>query len=180
MTNPGGDPVSPSTSPTSIATRAATLTDQQLHALDTALAAEQAAVYAYGVVGAQSSKTGRAAALVALQGHALQRDLLAGRLSAAGRPAPAGAAAYVLPVPVRSPASARALAAHVERTLCAVYADLVAATEPGGRSEAARWLTDSVLAAHHWGATPQTFPGLPERGAVRTDPSASPQPRSTS
>jgi hypothetical protein len=132
-------------------------------ALDAALAAEYAALYAYGLVGARGGPAARRPAAAALQSHALQRDLLAARLSAAGRrPAP-GEPAYALPFPVTSPATARALAAHVETALAACYADLVAAAVPGRRREAAGWLTGAAEAARAWGAAATPFPGLPER-----------------
>jgi hypothetical protein len=139
------------------------LADAEASGLGAALAAEQAAIYAYGVVGARSGSAARAAAAAALQAHTLQRDLLAARLSASGRrPAP-GEPAYGLPFAVTSPATARALAAHVETALAARYADLVAAAAPGRRAEAAAWLTRAAEAAHGWGAAATPFPGLPER-----------------
>jgi hypothetical protein len=98
-----------------------------------------------------------------MQAHTLQRDLLAARLSAAGRRPPAGEPAYALPFEVASAAAARALAAHVETALAAHYADLVAAAAPGRRREAAGWLARAATAAQRWGATPTPFPGLPER-----------------
>ncbi|GAB3218724.1 hypothetical protein GCM10027446_35140 [Angustibacter peucedani] len=80
----------PSTSPTA----AARLTDAEAGALAAVLAAEQAAVYAYGVVGGQGDDDRRALAQAALLQHATRRDLLAGRLSAAGRTPPPAAPAY--------------------------------------------------------------------------------------
>ncbi len=135
----------------------------QAAALAALLAAEQAAVYAFGVVGGQAAESARPAALVALQRHAARRDLLAGRLSAAGqRPEPADPA-YGLPFPVDGPASARALAAHVETVVAEATADLVRAAARRDRVEAARWLAETYLAARAWGAAPTAFPGLAER-----------------
>jgi Domain of unknown function (DUF4439) len=132
-------------------------------ALLAALEAEQAAIYAYGLVGARAGARSRPAAVAALQAHTLQRDLLAARISAAGRRPPAGEPAYALPFPVTSAATAGALAAHVETELAARYADLVAAAAPGRRREAASWLTRAAAAASAWGAVLTPFPGLPER-----------------
>ena len=141
----------------------------ELAALAAVLAGEQAAVYAYGVVGGQAGPAHRKAAAADLSAHALQRDLLAARLSTAGAPPLAAPPAYALPFEVSSVADARRLAVHVELTLAAAYADLVAAAVPARREEAAGWLARCALQARGWGAAPQAFPGLPER--ARTSPS---------
>ena len=139
------------------------LQEAEAHALAAVLAAEQAAVYAYGVVGGQASERQAAVALRDLQRHAARRDLVAGRLSAAGRaPAPA-AAGYALPFPVDSPTTAAALAVHVEQAVAATNAALVASAAPVRRLEPARWLAENALAARRWGGEPTAFPGLPER-----------------
>jgi hypothetical protein len=135
----------------------------ELGALVAALEGEQAALYAYGLVGARGGTSARTPAAAALQAHALQRDLLAARVSAAGGRPPAGEPAYALPFEVSSPTTARALAAHVETALAARYADLVAAAAPGRRREAAGWLTRAAETARRWGAARTPFPGLPER-----------------
>ena len=135
----------------------------ELAALAAVLAGEQAAVYAYGVVGGQAGPEHREAAMAGLSAHALQRDLLAARLSTAGAPPLGAPPAYSLPFEVSSVADAMRLAVHVELTLAAGYADLVAAAAPVRRDEAAGWLTRCALQARTWGATPQPFPGLPER-----------------
>lgn len=136
----------------------------ELAALAEALAGEHAAVYAYGVVGAQAGRSHRRAAADRLVAHGLQRDLLAAQLSTAGAtPPPAAEPAYALPFEVRTVADARRLAAHVELAVAATYADLVAASAPPRRSQAARWLAQCAVAAHHWGGPPHAFPGLPER-----------------
>lgn len=140
------------------------MTANEAAALSAALAAQHAAVYAYAMVGAQGGASSLPQARRRLQDHAVRRDVLAARLSAAGqRPVPAEPA-YAMPFPVRSPTAARALAAHVEGALAAVYADLVAAAAPGRRVEAARWLAENAVAAVRWGGRPVPFPGLPERG----------------
>lgn len=132
-------------------------------ALESLLAAEQAAVYAYGIVGAQGSTADRVRAADALQRHAARRDLVAARLSAARRPVPPAPPGYTLPFPVHSRSAARDLAAHVESAVSDANADLVAAAPAAARLEPARWLAESATAAQAWGATAQTFPGMPER-----------------
>jgi hypothetical protein len=148
---------------TATATSPVALSPAELTALTAALQAEEATIYAYGLVGARAGARSRPAAAAALQAHTLQRDLLAARLDAAGRRPPPGEPAYALPFAVTSTTTARALAAHVESALAACYADLVAAAAPGRRREAAGWLTRAAAAAGAWGATGTPFPGLPER-----------------
>lgn len=135
----------------------------ELAAIADALAGEHAAVYAYGVVGAQAGRSYRRAAADRLVAHGLQRDLLAGQLSTVGATPPPAQPAYALPFEVRTVVDARRLAAHVELALAATYADLVAASAPRRRSQAARWLAQCAVAAHRWGGPPRAFPGLPER-----------------
>lgn len=157
--------VSPSTPPPTV------LADGEAQAMAALLAAQHAAVYAYGVVGGQGTDERRSAAQEALTRHAARRDLLAARLSAAGRaPAPAPPA-YALPFPVDSGTSARALAARVETAVAAAEADLVAAAAPASRVEVARWLAETAVTAMRWGAGATAFPGVPERSG---------QPRTTS
>lgn len=135
----------------------------ELAALAVVLAGEHAAVYAYGVVGGQGGPAYRRVAREQLAAHGVQRDLLAGELMAAGTTPAPGEPAYLLPFAVQSVADARRLAAHVETTLAAAYADLVAASAPVRRPQAARWLGTCAVQARRWGAAPQPFPGLPER-----------------
>ncbi len=157
---------SSTTSPTTAATPTpapTSLPDGEARALAQVLAAEHAAVYAYGVVGAQCDDAHRDLAEQRLQQHAARRDLLAARLTTARRTPPPAAPAYGLPFPVDSPAEARDLAAHVELAVAAANADLVAAAAPERRLEPARWLAQNAVAARTWRARSTAFPGLPER-----------------
>ncbi len=156
----------PSIPPTADPRPAARPAPPELAALADVLAGEQAAVYAYGVVGGQAGPAHRKAAMAGLSAHALQRDLLAARLSTAGAPPTAAPPAYPLPFDVSSVADARRLAVHVELTLAAGYADLVGAAAAARRGEVAGWLARCAVQARSWGAEPQPFPGLPERGPV--------------
>lgn len=102
-----------------------------------ALAGEQAAVYAYGVVAAQLTGPEQRKALSAMAAHRANRDLLLARLdAAAATPSPA-APAYTLPAPVVDAASARALAGLVEDRLAGQWAALAAASDDDQRSSAA-------------------------------------------
>lgn len=133
-------------------------------AVRTALAAEHAAVYGYGVLGARLSGTLRATAKDMWNEHRAQRDELESVLT--GEPVPA-AAAYRLPVKVASARSAARLAAALEDDLAAAYvglagvpaADLRAfAADSAQRAMArsARWLMKAGAAAPR-----EAFPGLP-------------------
>ncbi len=149
----------------------AAISQDEAGALAAVLAAEQAALYAYGVVGGRVARSRRRLAQDALTRHAARRDLVAGRLSAAGRTPSPASPGYALPFPVDSERSARALAARVEEAVAAATADLVAAARGSARLEAGRWLAEAATTAWRWGAATTSFPGLPERSA---------QPRRTS
>ena len=103
----------------------------------TALAGEQAAVYAYGVIAAQLSGAQEKQALAALSAHRANRDLLLAQLQTAGATPSPAAAAYTLPSPVVDAASARTLAGLVEDRLAGQWAALAAASDGEQRSAAA-------------------------------------------
>lgn len=133
----------------------------EITALQAALAAEQAASYGYGIVGAHlaGSKFGQATAdWIA---HQRARDELTRLISARhGRPHPA-AVAYELPAQVRSGAEAVALAIVLERQVTAAYLGVVALADPALREFGARRMAAATVAATRWGGHPQAFPGLP-------------------
>jgi Domain of unknown function (DUF4439) len=136
-----------------------------LDALQAVLAAEQAAVYGYGVVGARlNGQPDERQATAAYDTHRARRaavTLLIGQ--AGGLPTPA-AVAYELGGPVTSPSQARALAARMERGVAATYADLVGSVPGSGRAAPAAWLADAAVRAAGWSGRVDTFPGLIERG----------------
>ncbi|MFF4653466.1 ferritin-like domain-containing protein [Streptomyces sp. NPDC001380] len=143
--------------------------------MQAALAAEHAAVYGYGVVGAHLTGARLAAARAAYDAHRALRDTLH-REIAARRGTPAAAAAgYELPFPVTGPASAVRLAVLLEERLAAVHADLVAAARGPLRRTAADALCGAAVRAARWrgpAAPGPAFPGLPERAATPAAPSA--------
>ncbi|MFI5534573.1 ferritin-like domain-containing protein [Kitasatospora sp. NPDC051853] len=167
---------SPSASPSASASASASakpvpLPAPMATALQTALSAEHAAVYGYGVVGARIPGPGRAEAHSVFADHQSQRDTWQRRLAAGSATPTAAAAGYQLPFPVNSPETARQLAAHIEVQLTGVYAGLVAATTGELRQTAATALREAALNARRWGGDLTAFPGLPAAGA-----SASPSP----
>ncbi|MFB7948146.1 ferritin-like domain-containing protein [Kitasatospora phosalacinea] len=128
-------------------------------ALQAALAAEHAAVYGYGVVGAfLPAGPQREDARTTYAAHQARRDTWQRLLAAGGASPTAAAAGYRLPFPVKDAASATQLAAHLETQLTAAYADLAAA--PAYRDQAAAALRECALRAAHWGADLPALPGL--------------------
>ncbi|QNG35730.1 DUF4439 domain-containing protein [Geodermatophilaceae bacterium NBWT11] len=83
-------------------------------ALQLALAAEHAAVWGYGTVGAALAEGTRAEVVLAQQAHRDLRDRVAELLRAAGVDPVASSAAYALPFPVLSAVDAAALAVTLE------------------------------------------------------------------
>jgi Domain of unknown function (DUF4439) len=129
-------------------------------ALQSALAAEQAAVYGYGVAGAYLTGGGQAAATADWLAHQEARDALEAMLRSRGaQPAPA-AVAYQLPIQVRTSSDAVALATTIEDRMAAVYLGLVAVTAPDVRQFGARQVQASALRAAAWRGSTVAFPGL--------------------
>ncbi len=131
-----------------------------LAALQAALAAEDAAVYAYGVVGAELSGSRRAMATASYQAHRVRRGALQQRIAASGAAPVAAAPAYRLPAAVTGSASAVRLAGLVETRICAVYANAVQATEGPLRDTVAASLRQAALDALAWHGSGSAFPGL--------------------
>ena len=100
-----------------------------LAAAQAALAAEHAAVYGYGVVGARVGDDRRAEAAQAYDAHRARRDALRRTVRDLGGDPVAADAAYALPFPVPDAAAAVRLAAVLEDRVADVYADLVRAAD---------------------------------------------------
>lgn len=136
--------------------------------LAAALAAEEAAIYAYGVVGVNvAAKDEVAEARAAEAAHRARRDVLVSRLAelqASTAPAPAG---YELPFPVTDRAAALKLAVQVEDGVAQAWRAVLPVTTGGDRSTALSALTDAAVRATRWRRTanvqPATlaFPGRP-------------------
>jgi Domain of unknown function (DUF4439) len=135
---------------------------QVITALQDALAAEQAASYAYGVIGAHLRRgPEQDAATTDWVAHMRSRDALAAMISArGGQPGPA-AVAYQLPGPVNTAAAATALAVLLEDRVAQAYLGLVALPDGGLRSFGARQVRAAALRAAAWRGSTQSFPGLP-------------------
>ncbi|GGV37716.1 hypothetical protein GCM10010495_63680 [Kitasatospora herbaricolor] len=175
-TSPSAAPAT-GTGPGSPAAGAAPLPDGTATALQSALAAEHAAVYGYGVVGAKlPDEAQRTDARAAYATHEARRDTWRRLLAGAGATPGAAAAGYQLPFAVADAAGATRLAAHIEARLTDVYGELVAALPADRRVAAADALRGTALQARRWGSAVTAFPGLPEPAAASPGGSTAPTP----
>lgn len=129
-------------------------------ALQTALAAEHAAVYGYGVAGAHLSGARQKAAAQDWRIHEASRDALAAMITALGAQPVAAAAAYQLPFRVNSGRDAVALAAFLEDRVATAYLGVVALMETRLRMFGARAVESAALRAAGWRGRTLAFPGL--------------------
>jgi hypothetical protein len=136
--------------------------------LAAALAAEEAAIYAYGVVGVKLTGSGeRGDARTAEQTHRNRRDALVSKLAQAKASVAPAPAAYELPFAVTDRAAALKLAIHVEDGVAAAWRAVLPVTQNSDRIDALGALTDSAVRATRWRrlaeVTPVTlpFPGRP-------------------
>jgi Domain of unknown function (DUF4439) len=120
-------------------------------ALQTALAAEHAAIWAYPVVGARVGAALRAQVWQADLTHRTRRDATAGLIRRyGGDPVPSGAE-YSLPFPVSNRTTALRLAVHLEEGVAAAWRYVIAATEEQAvRRDALAALTDAAVQATRW------------------------------
>ena len=129
-------------------------------ALQAALAAEQAASYGYGVVGAHLSGTAFAIASADCVVHERARDALTKLISSLGAIPQPAAAAYQLPLGVNNAADAAKLAVDLELEVVSSYVGLAGVADPRLRILAAKSMQGACVRAARWGANSQPFPGL--------------------
>ncbi|MGD0242136.1 MAG: ferritin-like domain-containing protein [Streptosporangiaceae bacterium] len=129
-------------------------------ALQAALAAEDAAIFGYGVVGAHLTGSSQTAAGQDWTGHNQARDTLTAMISGLGATPTAAQASYQLPFRVRDTASATALAAHLEDGVTRAYLALVAVSDQGLRRYGAMAMQQAAQRAAFWRGSTQPFPGL--------------------
>ena len=130
-------------------------------ALQGALAAEHAAVYGYGVVGAVLAGPGQADARADWTAHQVARDSLVALLAKLGATPVAASPAYALPFAVTSAKSAARLAAALENGVTRAYLGLVAVSDPALRAFAAQAMQASANRATAWSGATTAFPGMP-------------------
>jgi len=129
-------------------------------ALQAALAAEDAAIFGYGVAGAHLSGSIQSAAKQDWAGHNEARDALAAMISKLGAVPVAAQAFYQLPFAVHDATSARALAAHLEDGVTRAYLGIVAVSDQRLRAFGALAMQGSAQRAAYWRGSTQAFPGL--------------------
>ena len=138
-------------------------------ALREALAAEHAAVWGYGVVGAALAVEARPPATAAETAHRDVRDQVTALLEERAADPVLAEGAYSLPFPVLSGVDAAALAVVLEDGVAAAWVRVLdQAAQREIRELAVGWLTAAESRAVAWrgaaGTAPTTtaFPGLPE------------------
>ena len=141
----------------------------EVELLQTLLAAEHAAVYGYGVLGARLADAGRELAQQADDAHRARRDGLVVLLRARAARVPPTLAAY--DVAVAGAPEALALAVRLEEGLGVRWRDLVGGTDdPALRILGLSGLTETAVRAARWRLAGGLRPGtvaLP--GVARTD-----------
>ena len=170
MTTPTPPPTPGSNSaPSSGTTKAVSgkLAADTMKALVVALATEQAALWAYGIVAAYDQNDATLIQTIT-DGHGARRDNTIDLISSGGGKPVGAAAAYQLPVTVTDANSARALAYLIETDCGAAWRAVVGTTDDAnlrtialqGLSDSANWLTRLKIAAK---TAPSTipFPGQP-------------------
>jgi hypothetical protein len=174
MTRSKGTPSNPMAQSQGTPSNPAAEHDQSV--LQSALAAEHAAIYGYGVVGAYLTGTLEQAAQQDWAVHQVAMDTLVSRLTSAGAQPMAAQDAYQLPFAVRSRTAAVALAAFLEGRVAEAYMGLVALDDPGLRAWGAQQVRASALRATFWSGRTAAFPGLPGPAgtAAFARPSAAP------
>src|SRR5215831_5498010 len=130
-------------------------------AFQSALAAEHAAVYGYGVVGASLAGSRQATAVSNWVAHQMARDTLEAMLRSRGSQPVAAAVAYQLPVTVRTPGQAASLAVILEDRVATAYLGLVAQDSVSIRQFGALQVRAAALRAAAWRGSTVAFPGLP-------------------
>jgi hypothetical protein len=155
-------------------------TSATVRALQAALAAEQAASYGYGVVGAHLDFASLARAQTDWTAHEKAADQLSALLRGRGvTPAPA-AVAYDLPHHVTTSAQATALAVALEDQVTSAYLALVALPDSSLRLLGARQARAAALRAAAWRTTTVAFPGLPAAALRASTPTRTARPATKS
>jgi hypothetical protein len=134
-------------------------------ALRAALAAEDAAIFGYGVAGAHLTGSRQDAAEQDWTAHNEARDALTAMISRLGASPVAAQAFYQLPFRVHDATSATALAAYLEDGVTRAYLGLVAVSDQRLRDFGALAMQGPAGRAAYWRGRTQAFPGL-QAGAL--------------
>ncbi|MDH2416837.1 ferritin-like domain-containing protein [Nocardioides sp. CER19] len=134
--------------------------------LQTALAAEHAAVYVYGLLGGRTSRADAPqlydAVRSAYESHRSRRDRLQSLIADAGADPVGPAAAYEAPAGIDSTRGIRRAALELQRSCVETYAWVVSKTDGEARSWAINALKDGAVRELTFRGTPETFPGIRE------------------
>ena len=139
---------------------AASQASQASQALQAALAAEDAAIFGYGVAGAHLSGSRKSVAEQDWTEHNEARDTLTAMISALGATPAAAQAFYRLPFEVTDAASAAKLAAYLEEGVTRAYLGIVAVSDRRLRTFGALAMQPPAERAAFWRGTTEAFPGL--------------------
>ena len=134
-----------------------------LEALQATLAAEHAAVYLTGVLGAQASQSRQPTLYDALTDayrvHRKNRDHLSVAVVAAGGAPVAAEVGYGLPVAMSTASELNDAALQLERRIAETYGQLVENTAGAERRWALVALNESAARQMEFRGTPEMFPG---------------------
>lgn len=141
-----------------------------------ALAAEHAALFAYGLLGARTSGSLRAKMAAAFEAHRACRDQLRAFItSRGGRPVEPDAS-YALPFFPSDATLAAKLATHLESGVTAAYLELAAARDVSLRHYAALAMQEAAKRAYAIRpGQPPAFPGMPAAAAPPSTPAPAPE-----
>lgn len=141
----------------------ATVAADEVAALQSMLAAEHAALWLYGLLGARTSASENAALYrtfsLGYAAHQTQRDQLVVMIAASGASPVAAAASYRPPSPLASTIDLQQAGHEVEERCSATYAAAVAPTLGEQRSWAIDALAAAALRQLNLGGAPQVLPG---------------------
>jgi hypothetical protein len=134
-----------------------------LEAQQATLAGEHAAVYLFGVFGAQASQSRQPALyarlLDAFRVHRKRRDQLTVVIAAAGADPVAAEVSYDLPASMETAPELNDAALQVVRRIARTYGQLVESTAGAERRWALVALDDSAVRQLEFRGTPEMFPG---------------------
>jgi hypothetical protein len=134
-----------------------------LSAQQATLAGEHAAVYLFGVFGAQASQSRQpelyARLLDAFRVHRRRRDQLTVMIAGSGATPVAAEVSYDLPAAMGTGPELNDAALQVERRIARTYGQLVESTAGAERRWALVALDDSAVRQLEFRGTPEMFPG---------------------
>ena len=153
------------------AANTANTADATVGALQAALAAEHAAIYGYGVLGARLTGARQQTARTLWDAHRATRDRLSALITALHATPVAASAGYRLPVRPTTATAAAQLATALENQVLTAYLGLAGVDDPKVRRFAAQVMQEAMGRVLRWGGSGPwpAFPGM-SRTAVSPRP----------